>query len=281
MKSLAGPDGLFDFLYADHERVASFLAQLHRSGTPTETEEAATKGKRGTKKGGIKLGLVEGETEAERDWGREVRLTYDPLWSNSQNLIEHIQEAQASRDAALPALGQLRIFSGSLLAYDLSSLTSIMNSDAMEDFIAAGIKDDPGAADRSSKFRSAEKKKNASVIREFLKGLPLGIGFVLVTESCHFWFSVKRDYLSLYDLDIPLKFPAHISGQWNVLGVVDALANDHVEGLNSVLSRNIDGLIPAMVLHMMQLTGATAAMFGRPLQAFGLSPLVVFRRVCS
>lgn len=270
---------LLDFLYADHERVASFLAQLYGSGTPKETEEAATKAKKLGRRGNLKLGPVEGAVEGERDWSREVRSTYDPLWSNSRKLIDHIQEESTSD--TLLTLGQIRILSGCLLAYDLSSLRNIMNSDAMEDFIAGGIEDDQSWVNRSTKAKSAEKKKQASVIREFLKGLPLGIGFVLVTKVAHFWFSVKREFLSLYDLDVPLKFPTHISGPWNVLGVVDAMPNDHVEGIEPVLARNIDGLIPPMVLHMMQLTGATVGMFGRPLQAYGLSPLVVFRRVSS
>lgn len=153
-----------------------------------------------------------------------------------------------------------------------------MNAPTMEDFIARGINDDE--INRSKKPRNiVEKKKEAAIIREFLKALPLGIGFVLVTDDAHFSFSVKRDYLTLYDLDIPLKFPTHISGVWNILAVIDAMPNDHVEGLQRVISRQIDGLIPSMVLNMMQLTGATAALFGRPLPAYGLSPLSVYRQV--
>jgi hypothetical protein len=272
---------LLDFLYADHERVASFLAQLYGAGAPKETERTASKGKKTQNKGSLKLGLAEGELAGERDWAQEIRSSYDPLWSNSQKLIEHVQEGGSSAETSDLDIGQLKIFSGKLLAYDLSSITPLMNADAMEDFIANGISDDVESSGRSNKARNAEKKKEAAVIREFLRALPLGIGFVLVTDRFHFWFSVKREYLSLYDLDIPLKFPTHISGTWNVLGVVDALANDHVEGLASVISRNIDGLIPSMVINMMQLTGATAGLFGRPLQAYGLSPLVVFRRICA
>lgn len=114
-----------------------------------------------------------------------------------------------------------------------------------------------------------------------MRTLPLGIGFVLVTNECHFWFSVKREYLSLLDLDIPLKFPIHVSGIWNVLGVVDAVPLDHVEGLRHILERQIEGLFPTFVLNMMQLIGVTAALFGRPIQAYGLSPVVVYRDILS
>lgn len=271
------PKPLLDFLYADHERVASFLAQIHGEGILKETNEAAIAQKKSSKRGDVKLGPLSGGLGTERDWSKEVRLTYDPLWANSRRLIDHFEDQQ---DSELDiALGQLRIISGSLIAYDLSSLTSILSAEAMDEFIAGGITGNADMSNRSSKVRRAENKKEASVIREFLKGLPLGIGFVLVSQKEHFWFSVRRDYVSLYELDIPLKFPTHISGIWNVLGVIDATENDHVEGLRPVIDRNIDGLMPAMALNMMQLMGATAAMFGRPLQAHGLSPVVVYRRI--
>lgn len=269
---------LLDFLYADHERVASFLAQLYGIGAPKETEQSATKGKSTNRKGTLSLGAIGAGAANEREWGQEVRQTYDPLWSNSRKLIEEVQERRGTDQQKLN-LGQIRILSGTLLAYDLSSIPSLMNSEAMEDFIAAGVQDDESMANRSATVKRAEKKKQAAVMREFLKALPLGIGFVLVTDDGHFWFSVKREYLSLYDLDVPLKFPVYVSGVWNVLGVIDAAPNDHVSGLEAIIARNIDGLMPAMVFHMMQLTGATAAMFGRPITAYGLSPLVVYRGV--
>lgn len=144
-----------------------------------------------------------------------------------------------------------------------------MNSPKIEHFISAG----------SNIKNKNESKNNASIIREFLRQLPLGIGFVLVTEIGHLWFTVKKDYLSLYNLDIPLKYPVHVSGEWSILGIVDAVPNDHVEGIRPVIDREIDGLLPAMVFHMMELTGAMTGMFGRPVNAFGLSPLVIYRNI--
>lgn len=280
MTALLAKSLLLDFLYSDHERVASFLAQLYGTGAPKESERIASSGKTTDKKGGLNFGPVSVGMGNEREYSQEVRMTYDPLWSNSQKLIEEIKSGYTI-DVFQPVLGQIGIISGKLLAYDLSAISNIMNAPAMGDFIAGGIQDGEGVSNRSPSAKRAEKKKEAEVIQEFLKGLPLGIGFVLVSDCGHFWFSVKRNYLSLYDLDVPLKFPTHISGIWNVLGIVDAEPGDHVEGLAPVMARNIDGLMPQMVLHMMQLTGVTTAMFGRPFPAYGLSPLIVYREIGS
>jgi hypothetical protein len=275
----ATPNPLLDFLYADHERVASFLAQIQHAGVLRGAEETAGRGEKSTKEGGLNLGPLHGGLSGEQDWNREVRLTYDPLWSNSRKLIEHIENNATTDGTSFVGLGQLRILSGQLLAYDLSSLTSLMNSEAMDDFIAGGISDQPHMEGRSPKAKSDLKKREASVIRSFLATLNLGVGFVLVTEEQHFWFSVKREFLSLHSMDIPLKYPAHISGNWRVLGLIDAMPNDHIEGLQPVLAKGIDGLMPNMVVQMMQLIGVIVGLFGRPLPAYGLSPLVVYRQV--
>lgn len=271
---------LLDFLYSDHERVASFLAQLGDAGVQKSGEQIAIKARKDAKKAGLKLGPIHGDLSQDYDWRKEIRLTYDPLWVNSRRLIDHIENNSLGNDQPIQ-LSQLRIFSGSLIAYDFSSINGMMNTDAMDDFIASGIADGPDHEGRSPKAKGDIKKKEAAVIREFLRALPLGIGFVLVTSECHFWFSVKREYLSLLDLDIPLKFPIHVSGTWKVLGVVDAMPLDHVEGLRNIIDREIDGLIPTFVLNMMQLIGATTALFGRPIQAHGLSPVTVYRDILS
>jgi hypothetical protein len=268
---------LIDFLYADHERVASFLAQIHGEGNLRETNETGKANRKVGARGELKLGLVAGGAGSDRELSKEVKFTYDPLWINSRKLIDYIDEHSAPSTS--PSLGQLCSVSGTLIAYDLSMLTGMMNSPEMEGYIASGIEDTAPVPKAKERLRKLEKKREASVLREFIRGLPLGIGFVLVSDNRHYWFSVKRKYLSLYNLDVPLKFPTHISGIWNVIGVVDAVAGDHVLGLQSVISREIDGLMPAMVLNMMQLTGAITGMFGRPLQAHGLSPLAVFRTV--
>jgi hypothetical protein len=61
---------LFDFLYADHERVASFLAQLYGIGSPTEAAQSAAKGKKTDQKADLKLGIIGVGAGGEREWGQ-------------------------------------------------------------------------------------------------------------------------------------------------------------------------------------------------------------------
>lgn len=267
---------LCDFLYSDHERVASFLAQMSQEGVLTQSEQSTSTAQGQSKKFGSDLKLIHGSAESDTHDSQQLREVYDPLWKNSLRLIKFVEKNAHSTDLDI---GKIRIFRGKLLAYNLETFKGILDAQAMDEFIAGGIKDDPDHASRSSKVKREHKFKEAQVIRSYMASLPLGIGFVLVTEEAHFWFGVKKGFLSLNELDIPLKFPLHISGSWNVLGVIDAKANDAVVGVQDVLSRNIEGLLPLMPYKMMELIGATTGMFGRPLQAYRLSPLVIYRTV--
>lgn len=69
----------------------------------------------------------------------------------------------------------------------------------------------------------------AEIIRGFINSLPLGVVFILFNGQNAFWFNVKREYLQLQALDIPLKFPLQIGGLWHVTGVIDALPQDYAE----------------------------------------------------
>lgn len=99
---------LLDFLYADHERVASFLAQIQGEGSLKESYQAGTTQKKGQRHGDLKLGLFEAGLAEERDWGKEVRLTYDPLWANSRKLIDHIEEHGPTGSYALGSFAWCR-----------------------------------------------------------------------------------------------------------------------------------------------------------------------------
>jgi hypothetical protein len=93
-----------------------------------------------------------------------------------------------------------------------------------------------------------------------------------------FSFNIKREYLNLHRSDIPLKFPFQISGSWSIVGVVDAEPQDHLTG-TIALGEAANNLFPALAQPFIRLIGTSAINFGRNLQAFGLSPLAIYRRI--
>lgn len=268
---------MLDFLYADHERVASFLAQESGLGALINNEETASKTKVTGVEGRLSLGPVGGSATGERNWSKDVRLAYDPLWMNSTKLVELVSDKQSGQFRSQFDYGDLVTVTGRLLCMDQALIGNLMRSPAFIDQIASGLNIDD--TNRSSKAKSKERHVLAETIRDFMNSLPLGVVFILLDEKNAFWFNVKREYLQLQSLDIPLKFPVQIGGLWHVTGVIDALPQDHAE-IASVFGGYGDRLIVSQALTIIaQLVVPLVGLFGRPADAYGLSPVTIHRKI--
>jgi hypothetical protein len=274
---------ILDFLYADHERVASFLAQLiGGDGVLTEVSAGASKSKKGGAEGKANAEIFgvgfKGSKNLTTEVQRDTRLVYDPLWNNSIKLINTISSNLIDRQKSPIEIGQLRLILGTLRVFDLSYLPKLMEAESMPHFIAAGSKnDDPDEEDLNRS--DDDRMKEAKAIQAYYASLPFGIQFLLSdTENC-FWFSIKRQFLSLYDLDIPLKFPSKISGNWKAIGIIDAVPDDgSIEDIEE-LPDNEKIHIPPYMLKMSMLPENTNEQFGRQEESYGFSPLMIYREL--
>jgi hypothetical protein len=274
--------GLIDFLYADHERVASFLSQLGETdGVLKEVSSGATRskteGSKGVGSGGIFGFSASAEGSHSQSAQREARLVYDPLWANSLKLIDAIATASSNALSDTPEVGQLRQISGSLRVFDISYLPALVMNPAMTEFIRLG-QEDEDEDDRTFQ-NDANGRQEAEVTQAYLGALPFGIQFLLNDHANHFWFNLKRQYLSLYDLDIPLKFPQKIPGVWKAIGIVDAAPNDDSMDDIEELPDRVRAHIPPFMQKLSQLPENTNEMFGRQDCTYGLSPLMIYREL--
>ncbi|KKW92417.1 DUF6414 family protein [Sphingobium chungbukense] len=265
---------VYDFLYADHEKVASILSQIEEDGALKETAVRAQKGKDHKTGFSAKVGGLGGEIGTNRGHQYEVRQTYDPLWRNSRKLIEYIGRTSQKPELLI---GQMCVMEGDLIAFDQSVLSKLMAATSMRDFIASGIKEDDDQK-KSAQKKIRDKMKEAEVIQKYIETLGLSIQFVLCTLQTGFWFNINRDYLYLHETDIPLKYPITISGKWQILGIIDALPNDQFS-LDHLYDAGASPHIPNMITHLAQLIWGTSVSFGRPLASYGLKPLAIFREI--
>ena len=98
---------MYDFLYSDHERVASFLAQQSGVGALVGNEETATKSKLNAKKAGLHVGAISGSADSGLNWSKDIRLAYDPLWMNSAKLVELVSREGSEIKSGKYDYGQL------------------------------------------------------------------------------------------------------------------------------------------------------------------------------
>jgi hypothetical protein len=114
---LGGPttDSVFDFLYCDTPRIASFLAQFDNSGSLTgivRSEHAH----RGTQKAFKKeasgtllaiSGGVSHEKDTTAEYGQESQRMYDPAWANARAFLDLLSERSLiNRDVPSAGIGQ-------------------------------------------------------------------------------------------------------------------------------------------------------------------------------
>ena len=121
-------DSVYDFLYYDTRRVASFLAQFDKSGYLTGIAQSAERirTREDTDKTAGSVLLVGGEvTESASDgWAKGSQRTYDPSWANALALLDHLDQSNLIvRDIGAAAVGQIVLFAGDLQVTDLLTMS--------------------------------------------------------------------------------------------------------------------------------------------------------------
>ena len=113
-----------------------------------------------------------------------------------------------------------------------------------------------------------------------LEQMPHGLQMrVSVNTGELVWCGLQPEFLTGSPIDIVFKHGAVIPGQWNVLGILDALpdalagdANDAGDS-SSVEATEIVAKLMENYLPIMRM------MMGRPGKAYGITPLLVFREI--
>lgn len=267
---------MLDFLYSDHERVAALMAQIDGVGAQIGYGRTYQKEKQKGKSIDIELPLISGGLSSGSNLNKELRQEYDPLWTNSKRLVEIINDKSDAITAEFD-YGDLVSVRGRLLCLDQGFINQILKSDAIIAKISEGI--DVDNPQRSPKGLRNERSEMAKLVRDFIQSLPLGMVFILLSEKDAFWFNVKREFLQIQDLDIPLKFPVSIGGEWSVTGIIDALPQDHASALNNMSEMGDKRVFPQALTMITQLIVPLLTLFGRPGDAFGLSPITVHREI--
>ncbi len=267
---------MFDFLYADHERVASLISQIEGVGSLVGYERSYEKEKSATGKAKVSLLPLSVEGSGGTNLNKQLRQEYDPLWINSQRLVDVVAENSSGNDDEL-SYGKLLTVSGKLICLDQSFINDLLKGDALIQKIAESVESD--SPEKSQKVQRKERNEMAKTIRDFLQSLPLGIVFILISEGRAFWFNVKKEFLALQALDIPLKFPVTIGGEWHVTGLIDAMPQDHGDIMSEFDTTGSKRVLPQAFEILVQLVVPLVGLFGRPSDSYGLSPVTIHRQI--
>lgn len=286
---------VFDFLYHDSRRIASFLAQLDELGhlqqiTQTDqvedgqSEDSRTTGSLGVP--GAIGGKIDSGSGASSSRVEASQRVYDPFWANARRFLDLLTEREMiSRDIAAARIGQFVLAQGSLITADLSVYKDLWRSDIIRRFIIsrAAASDDEQPGNRQQR-RSGQTKGNkqappteADLTMEILPYMPHSSQINILNEDYAVWGTLDSNNMSGTFPDLMLKHGAKIAGTWSALGILDALpfeAGDLPTALELIrvggASNSVTNLPLTMAPHIRLL-------MGRPLQSYGITPLLVFR----
>jgi hypothetical protein len=304
-------DSVFDFLYHDARRVGSFLAQFDKSGHLQQVKQTESVGRTSSNKagmsgsGGVPL-VAQGAGSAEHSWARDGRegaeRVYDPLWANALALLDFLTEADMiKRDIGRARIGGFVLFSGVLTIVDLSMMKGVWEIPVLKksftDGVALSINKQENDLSgnrherRLNQLKQNTEKKNSAKelemqvdgILQLLKLLPHAVQARVTNENgTTVWSNLREDCLVISTADLALKHGPTISGEWNVLGILDAEPDVNIDGPESpsrsqvlALAALADSPFAQSMAHL----SPFIRQLGRPATAHGITPILIFRKV--
>lgn len=282
-------NSVYDFLYQDVRRVASFLAQFEEYGVRQSVKATESVGNtqtlRGSATGTIGLPSVMGgsanldSTTADetKDIAEHV---FDPLWSNSRRLLNYLQEHDlivTNIEEAM--LGQFVLIKGSLSILDTALLGhALQDSEFFEIMHQTACKE-------NNINPNSEAGKEAKLRLRLISKIPSSTQMFIYSTPYNFWTTLTHESLVTGTNDLSAKHGAIIRGGWNVLGILDAFPDFRSEPteddpdpktldeLGVVLLS--DGFIKVTA----NFTNLIREHLGRPRSHFGMLPILIFREV--
>lgn len=290
-KSEVGPpksaNSVFDFLYQDSERVASFLSQFEPNGHLTNLKqtlgasEAATSSTalHGAGTAGIVKGGMNATSTAADTTTNSAERNYDPLWSNALRLLEHLEAFNLiERNIWNANIGQFVLVKGILSVLDVAMLKAAWSLPSVKKAMKAGIQEQAEGTRQQRRSSDRQPKKTTpeedglELAVELLGILPHMVQARFVGDDYFAWCTLRQERLLTSSGDLLLKHGMHLSGEWAAIGILDAQPQ-------AVEAPEPDASLGVASAFLSHLAVPTRAVLGRPEMAHGITPLLIFRQV--
>jgi len=277
---------VFDFLYHDARRIASFLSQFDAAGYLKEivlgqsVERAKQRSGIAKASGGVPAVLLAGgehSTETSASYEDKSQRIYDPVWANALSFLDLLDEKNMiNKDISSANMGQFVLCSGSLSMTDLKLMERIWKLSSVQALMKLSQSEPGNRKQRRAKGKPISNSTNEiDLVIDLLGVLPHTIQ-AKISGNQNIWCSLTEDGMSTLPSDITLKHGTSIPGIWHVLGILDAKPEIRID-LEQEPDLSDGQELAAKVMTML---GPVAQNFlGRPEDHYGITPLLIFRRV--
>jgi len=225
------------------------------------------------------------EDEAASQFSKAIERTYDPFWGNARNLLDYLAANDLlQKDLAKAALGSFVLAKGSLSVLDLGMLKEAWKLPTVKRLIGLGAEQAQGLSrqQRRQADRQGNKEPNPSeFVMEMLGVMPHGRQALLTTPTAKIWCALQDDAFVTRPADITCNHGITVSGEWALLGLLDAVPDDGVaEPESQPLGDNWVGGPASLVGNLATVVQPLVRqLLGRPRTFYGVTPLLVLRDV--
>jgi hypothetical protein len=270
-QNLPNTESLFDFLYVDTYRIKSYYAQLTGFGALSGLKMSDNTVMTQLKEASIGVPTVTGGKLSHTDMVTNAgERSYDPIPSMPSDVINRLDELGfIERKLSNNNLGSLVLLSGKLGISDISLLkdiSDIMLKQAAEEKAQA----EPNPKKRKQVYE--QEIKSNKHIAEFLKHIPYSLEARLILDNDEVWMTLNREEIIGSAYEINFKHGDFLSGNYYVLGVLDATPNDDYSN-----HQHQNELRVAMSI----MTQELKKLMGRPNSCYGITPIAIFRVITS
>lgn len=274
---------VFDFLYSDAQRIGSLLAQFEPGlllGRVQEDEGERGKVERAHRAGSVDLQLIGAEkgTEVESGVRKTVRIakSFDPYWANARALLDYLSEHDLIKTGIPYArLGEIVLCKGRAWILDSTDVHQLYGK---EGFRSAAQNNLALRAPQIPNFSWDQVDIDYEVVANMAGQVQFQIrdGFIYDV-----WATLRPEGLVTPATELAAKHGPILEGEWQLLGVKDA--NPDSEDQKAKLAR-VEALNKAIegrpyMADAIALSWAAKNMFGRPAGSYGVTPLLIFRKI--
>ncbi|MEG8025069.1 hypothetical protein QP162_12720 [Sphingomonas aurantiaca] len=293
---------VFDFLYNDSRRVASYLSQFE-GGHLTQLTRSNETGSSTSEQSGrdFSLGVTRvlgggsrsSETEGESAKEGLVR-TFDPYWTNARAFLDFLNERDLiENDIWDASMGQFVLVRGKLAILDLASMQSVWSMPLFKKMMGEHLNAEEASSSENRQQRRSQPKPGGkdpfdsqpTIVRlamELLPSFPHSTVASIMGEFWSTWSTLSAEHLVGSPSDLMLKHGNKIAGEWAMLGVLDALPDGDDSAIDEV-DKYLLGLQESNIVAQasLGLTPVMRMVAGRPPQSFGMTPLLIFRDIAK
>lgn len=259
---------LCDILYTDRERLSSYLAQIDPNGVITGYKTSTTDSS--SMASMIKGNAAVASASVTGNFGNQdfAERTFDPAGALPIEVMNRLDEANFIRTTTENAsIGNLVLVNGSISLRDFSQFISfwpIIKKVVPWEVFAAGIP--MPNVDASVLGEDLEMCAKA-----LLDSMSHPVQMTIKGSQGGFWSTLSDSSFTVSTVDLFLKHKKSLPGEWFVLGILDGKPLDdeqvEVDVEDNMLDKMHDGI------------ATFRSLFGRPKNYYGISPLVIFRKV--